>query len=85
MPALSIELTPLKSSTNLLPLLQNFAHHTRQGRRLIAIHDAALAVHDDDIAMVSRFQTEFQLRLLVGIQRPPHQRRLLPSFANSFP
>ena len=46
-------------------VLQDFAHDPRQRGRFIAIHDAALAVHDDHIALIARFQTEFQLQLLV--------------------
>ncbi len=57
---------------------------TRDKRgRLIAIHDAALAVHNNDIAMIPCFQTEFQLRLLLDPKAAG--TKAAPTFANSFP
>jgi len=45
-------------------MLQSFRHHARERSGLVAIHDAAFAVHEDDVSEVASFQTEFQLRLL---------------------
>jgi hypothetical protein len=43
---------------------QDLADKAREFARLIAINDAALAMHDYDIAAIASFQTKLQLRLL---------------------
>jgi hypothetical protein len=59
-------------------VLEEFTDYAREGRRLVAINDAALAVNDDDIATIASFQAELQLRLLRLYSEGSQVMRLRP-------
>jgi hypothetical protein len=44
-------------------MLQGFPNHAGKRGGLIAVHDAALAMNDDDVAGAAGFQTELHVRL----------------------
>src|SRR5579871_1423603 len=59
---------PTQIEHELARMLQDLPYQVRERGRFIAVDDAAFAVDDDNVAMIPRFQTELQLRLLYWLK-----------------